>query len=296
MSVRVAAASAAALALMGGAIAVVASAPDASSARASAAAGMDVDSWRLPLDRYVDDSAADERYAEALLVARCLRSRGIDRPVPSRPPTTAEARTTSAAGLTPFSEEIAARFGYHQAPRRDRSPSRETARDAVSAACLDEARTVLVTDHPEIPLAQALVAEARDTTSASAAVREASDRWAMCMSPHGVSDLGTRPVDMPSDSVSERFGLAGHADRGSAPSAAEVELAVADATCRVTSGYRDAYYAGEWSQQESLLLANADELERSRVEIEEKKKRIARVIDRLAPSRTTATEAPGGRR
>jgi len=66
---------------------------------------------------------------------------------------------------------------------------------------------------------------------------------------------------MPADPAARRFDLE-NANRWNAVAAGteEREMAIADAECRESSGFREAHYQAEWSGQEGLLESHKTEL------------------------------------
>lgn len=287
-----------ALAAVAAAMTVSACSADGSVSPSTASPAVrDLDRWSLPLDPYIDKSVFDESYAEQVLIAPCLSGHGIDWPVAYQPRTDGSNGTTNAAGRTLFNRTSAAQFGYHQAQTFDQ-PGFEEAKaisdrpvrftpeqDAVFVDCLDEARERLGTETMLPPVASSLGADAYDGALSSKSVRDASARWAECMSPLAITDIGSKPTDMPSDSLASDFGLDGDGDASPRPSAREIAIAISDADCQISSGYAQAFYDEEWSRQEQLVADNSDELSRALASIEAKAERIDEVLAEHAPER-----------
>lgn len=251
--------------------------------------------WAMPLDPYTDDQKVNEEYAENLLVGSCMDKRGAEWPVAHQPVEDDGNGTSNPSGRTLFNVDIARKYGYHQANNLDK-PGFEEARRIIDSGrqltsteqaafdtCLSEARQTLGTEESLPQLAASYGADPYEETKASAPVNAAARRWARCMAPQGISDLGSNPVDMPSASVARMFGLDGDGDASSRPSKAEIELAVADAGCQATSGYEKAFYDGEWNRQSKVVAENADSLNRLRTQIMAKQTRVLAVIAEHAP-------------
>jgi hypothetical protein len=251
--------------------ALVASCGSGSNEQAVDLPAKNIDQWVMPLDAYAVGSATLFDYAENILVQPCMEEAGFafDSPwvdLDADPPV-----TSTAAGRRIFDTEIAAQWGYHDAPSNQPNAAElaaantEPLSDAAQAqflSCLDSAREQVPLPSAQDQLAASLASAAWDATLADSSVLEAAERWRACMAPVGVSDLPDLPFDMPSASLSAEFGLDGDGVTTS-PGARELEVAAADASCRESSGFRQTVYDLEWEKEASALQENADTLTRA---------------------------------
>ncbi|BDZ49651.1 hypothetical protein GCM10025867_18920 [Frondihabitans sucicola] len=253
--------------------------------------------WALPLDAYQNDEGGNEAYAEQLLVGGCLESQGISWPVAYQPEQADGNGNTASNGRTLFSSDIAQRFGYHQARTID-LPGFEKAReieevprelsaseDEAFTQCLRQARQKMGTEDPLPQLSQEFAVEPYDESERSAPVRAAAKKWVTCMKPLGISDLGSSPSEMPSDSLAKRFGLAGDGNTSPKPHSDEIAIAVKDASCRTSSGWTHVLYDTEYERQLPVVAKHADELNRLRIQIKARQERVHQVIADNAPAR-----------
>ena len=89
-------------------------------------------------------------------------------------------------------------------------------------------------------------------------VKKLVSTWKQCMKPLGLSDLPDNPVLMPGPQLSQKIGLNPGAD---APqSEYERKIAVADAKCRISSGWQQAYYDADWNSADAYVKKNQKEL------------------------------------
>lgn len=243
----------------------------------------DVDRWVMPVDEFVPHDISVTDYAENLLVQECMAESGYVWEVPwvdvDAPPPV----TTNEVGRTLFDGDLAAAWGYLSAPdaRADLAGQAElNARagtpeeDEQNAACLDAVRA----DALPLPssgsrnLASSLGMAADRAARLDPAVLAAAEEWRACMEPLGVSDLPRDPQEMPSESLRAEFGRVPRAADGAGLDALpvagprEIEVAVADARCRDTSGWRTTRYQAEWERQVTAVAENADALVRAREE------------------------------
>jgi len=92
--------------------------------------------------------------------------------------------------------------------------------------------------------------------------------WKQCMKPLGLSDLPDNPVLMPGPQLSQKIGLNPGADAPQSAIAAspgtvseyERKIAVADAKCRISSGWQQAYYDADWNSADAYVKKNQKEL------------------------------------
>lgn len=248
----------------------------------------------MPLDDYVYSHTIQTDYAEDLLTRPCMTEKGYDWAVPWRNLEALQSESYNHIGLRLFNLGLASQFGYHSAPNTDPSavarmevvrqhatiPADE---DAALTACLAEVRKTL----PVLPLDAQNAAnysnDALDEARTSDVVVKAAADWRACMEPEGIADLPANPDEMPTPGLSQQFGLVGDGEAESAITAEEIRIATADATCQESSGFKQALYDQEWSNQIAVMAANADDLARIRDLLSENKKRVLDIIAQNAP-------------
>jgi hypothetical protein len=81
---------------------------------------------------------------------------------------------------------------------------------------------------------------------------------------------------MPPPPLDDEFGLS---EPFAEPSSRELEVAVADAECRASSGLSEALYDAEVEAQLAAVDVNEDALERMRANLEQDRRRVEAVID-----------------
>jgi hypothetical protein len=226
--------------------------------------------YAMPLDQIATDNVVLSDYAENLLVQPCMKNAGFAWPVPAVDPNAPPSATLNDAGRRLFNVDVAARFGYHRAPSNQPNAGQIgelntrslAARESASLKrCSGQARRRL--PRPNARLVFSLSSAAYEAAQADAGVIKRATKWHACMAPRGVSDLPAAPTEMPSPSLGRRFGLdAGPGGRSSGPTPDEIGLATADARCRESSGYAQAFYAAERDRQLKLIGTNQDALSR----------------------------------
>jgi hypothetical protein len=248
-----------------------------------------VDTLALPLTAYTatnrQRALVDTAFAE--LLNRCMARHGFaprfQPPSPPQPPTPLSWRY----GIGDATR--AARYGYHTPPEhrladpreRDRMRSRDAAnpmsdeerraytgggtdggRDTAAGAggCLGETeRRLGATDRLGVlddGLAQVLGMSAYDQSRRDSRVVDAFARWRSCMAGAGYT------VDDPM-AAGRGFDLT-----TPAPDAAEIAMAVADATCTARANLAGTWFAVEAAYQDWLVAANRAGLEAGRRSVE----------------------------
>jgi hypothetical protein len=262
--------------------------------------------WVMPLDEFQDPSTdALLSYAENLLVADCLGEEGIDWPIPWQP-TDDESYLEPEANISGFpalTVALATESGYHVNFNPGwRGVSFESTQELnaialstpgfepVFAACLDEARqqvpTLTVSDSTNQLLGWR--AETDFLAEDPPAVVNAGARWQQCLRDAGYVSVPDSPYEkdeadswMPSDEMMAEVGIP---PRESALTQQEIDLAVADASCRESSGWSEAYYQKVWDAQAKLVSEHADELIRIREEREAAREIVLDVVASHAPA------------
>lgn len=250
------------------------------------------DKWTMPLDPYGVGDATVTDYAEGLLVKPCMEASGFAYDVPWIDINAAPTGTGSVTGEHLFSESIASEWGYHVPPSNQpnaaqlgelsSAPLTSDAQARLSS-CLDEARKTVPAPDGVDQIATSLSSAARDAAMADVTVLSAAEKWRECMAPQGISDLPALPLEMPSPSLAERFGLSS-ADLSSSPSAEEIAVATADAACQESSGFRQTLYDTEWDKQVVALRDNADALVRAKEKNDKRRAAALQVINAAGAS------------
>lgn len=263
--------------------------------------------WVMPLDQFQDPSTdALLSYAENLLVADCLEGEGINWPIPWQP-TNDESYLEPPANISGFpalTVALATESGYHVNFNPGwRGGSHESVVELnaialstpgfepVFGACLDEAReqvpTLAVSESTNRLLGWR--AEADSLADDPPAVVDAGARWQQCLKDAGYVSVPDSPYEkdeadafMPSDELRAELGIP---PRQSELTQQEIGLAVADASCRESSGWSEAYYQAVWDAQAILVSENADELVHIREEWEAAREVVLDVVASHAPER-----------
>ena len=261
--------------------------------------------WVMPLDQFQAASTdALLSYAENLLVAECLGEEGIDWPIPWQP-TDDESYLQPEANMSNFpalTVALATESGYHvnfNPGWRGASyePIQELNAIALSTpgfepvfgACLDEAReqvpTLAVSESTNQLLGWRY--EASQSADDLPAVVEAGARWQQCLKDAGYVAVPASPYEkdeedsyMPSDEMMAEVGIPPYQ---SELTQQEIDLAVADASCRESSGWSEAEYQAVWDAQAKLVSEHADELVRIRQEWEAAREIVLDVVSAHAP-------------
>lgn len=257
--------------------------------------------WVLPLDEYAEADGRIDNYAEQLLVRPCLAKAGYEWPVPWQDVSEPLPETMSTSGRKLFDERLAREWGYRNA-FRDSASARAWAafqsqtsalnRDADFNAAMSACIATVREDRPllldEQYFAHGLVVRAAQEAATTPDVVAAAADWRECMLPLGIPSLPDSPQEMPTQQLSDQFGLPQgidqtSAEEGSKPTAEEVTVAVADATCMESSGYSEALYDAEWALQEELISENRATLDRNRATLEARHRETLSLIAENAP-------------
>lgn len=245
--------------------------------------------WALPSDTYSAPPFSLRYYAVGLEASACIEETGypfvvrrydINAPLPV---------TNNAVGRKLFDEKIAGEYGYHEQmnPRinwADQKASRELTFSLSDEAwdmignCLTEAEVRLGIDPEAVTYGGFPI----DDVASVDSVREATGRWLECMAPLGIADLapGDDPYSMPTGSLTNKWGLNQDVPEWELDPATvdEIEVAVADAKCRESSGWAEARYQAEWSAEEEFLEKHRKEFEAMRAQYEIQEKNFLAVI------------------
>lgn len=256
--------------------------------------------WTMPLDEFKVFDPTLSNYAEQLLIAQCLEGHGYEWPVPWQDTDFPRPKTVNDTDLKIFNSDIAASYGYHDAPAPNQDDQLAWAEFTAFAneydpddqfqsrflACGNEARDdQTVQDAEGLNYIAGLEIQARDEISADPAVREAASAWKSCLAAVVAFDLPDDPwTEMPTTAMAEEFGLYGP-DVTEQAGSEELAVAIADANCRNTSGYNASRYDADWNVQERLVANNRDKLDRIRAEAVAHTAELKTTIAENAPSR-----------
>ncbi len=248
------------------------------------AVGMDLTTWQLPLDPYLPDDLLIS-YARNLLTQECVTPQGVDYPVYPVDTNAKGPATASEAGRRFFNLSIAQNYGYHYAPteRFDRALANEIVSHQFTEAELSIIEPCLRSSMSSIGDGSTLARELarRVTITDDPRVVSAIGAWRTCIESKGI--LGVEnPGAMPGPELAEQFNLAQAADPDAqAPSQAELDVAIADAECRSSSGYEAAEYEVTFELQAELAQQNRRELEKALGENSEASSAAREVVERI---------------
>jgi hypothetical protein len=217
-----------------------------------------------------------DTYARALLAQQCLEGE-IDGRIPPPGVITGAEPIDPRTGQRNFNLQVAQQYGYELPPQTPAEAQAgsigvgSTQEQAVECGQRTRERLGLP---PAASLAQ-FVNAGFDAVSTNTDVQAASAAWRQCMTPAGVIDLPETPADMPTSSVQ----LSG--DRAGVPLAAERAIAIADATCRVSSGYDEAVLNARTQGELTAIGRDLEGFESTRAQYVSYGERIDRVVQEL---------------
>ncbi|KHK97630.1 hypothetical protein LK09_10485 [Microbacterium mangrovi] len=247
----------------------------------------------MPLDEFIVDPTELGNYAEQLLMGKCLTKLGYQWDVPWQNIEFRSPANYNGIGLRLFDVEIAQKWGYHDAPKPDPESARrwEEFVDSTNSyesgptfekkfsSCLRKVRdprSLQVSDQANYVMG--LKSQAIDVANTKPAVRESLKGWRKCLADQYSFAVPAIPQDMPPKPLDKKF-----KSSGSVASAEEIELAVADAKCRDSSGWAAALYRAEWDAETTLVNENRDKLDRIRTEAVAFRKKMLAVVAANAP-------------
>lgn len=252
----------------------------------------------LPLDPYQvsDDEVERWNYAELLLQGECAASRGFALDVPWRDLEELGSPSRDTVGRKIFNVELARQWGYLSAPSVEPTmddwlafgeslssitPEQSTVLDS----CLAEARKALPLEDlmPAVNTAYGLSSMSYEEAKSSPKVKDAAAAWHECMITAGVSDLPEAPWDMPSESIRSARPT-GEAVSGTSASEREIEIAVQDAECQVSTGFDVAFYQAQWDGEVQVLTKNYDQLVQLQADFAAYSAKVDKVIAEHLPS------------
>jgi hypothetical protein len=252
--------------------------------------------WAMPLDEFAVPSTDLGNYAEQLLLGKCLSAKGYRWDVPWQNTDFKPPANFNRVGIKLFNADTARKWGYGLAPPADKDSSDRWTKFTQFAdtydpdasfkdeflSCLKKVRDPeTLRDADQLDYVMSLKIQATDVAKADPAVRKSARKWKRCISAQYSIDFPDIPQEMPTAALAEQFALSG--STRAVPSAEEIEVAVADANCQVSSGYAAARYKAEWAAETQLLEADRDKLERIRAEATAHRKELLTVVAANAP-------------
>jgi hypothetical protein len=233
---------------------------------------MNVARYSLPIDQFGRVDSDLTAYALGTLVKPCMAQAGFTWPLPG-PPSPGGKHTAdfNAAGRRLFDVAIATRFGYHLDPRDAPDPAAialnqrklTSAERSRLRGCQRTAFRKLPPDNQISELTASLGSAAYETAKNDDGVHRAATKWRECLKPQGISDLPELPTMMPSESLAREFGFSDGPAIGMA-GPKEIRIAVADAKCRLSSGYTKQFYGVEFDKELSIVDDSRNQLEAAR--------------------------------
>ncbi|HUG49495.1 MAG TPA: hypothetical protein VLZ78_00715 [Terrimesophilobacter sp.] len=254
--------------------------------------------WRLPVDEFRAKAEPLGNYASQLLIGKCLVDKGHAWPVPWRDVSFPQPEDFNAVGYRLFNLQIAQQWGYHFAPDPDPASTEawseygdfvnshvsEIRADWEACKKFADSKVDLVKDADDYNYVSSLQVQASDAAIQDSRVQTALAKWRACLSSKVSYSVPDNPWDvMPPSAVAAQWGLLG---AHKTPTASENELtaAVADATCRDTSGLSKTLYDLEWTNEEELIVKNRDKLDRIRDNITKTTKEYLEIVAANAPA------------
>ena len=238
--------------------------------------------WTLPLDPYYAGETESLRMeATSLVTTSCMHDAGLtqfrhywdaEAPLP---------QTLAGNGIGQvFTEELAAAFGYRQAP--DPRYLIESALAASGGSLYENESAEFVNQKRQCQLEAARLVDGVDPSAGgvpepdpdaatsqmdgvhadqtTGALAQAGAAWRQCMAPQGIADLPDQPWE-PGTRIPESLVARWGWTYTGAPSSEEIEVATADAACRRSSGWFDALYQAEWEIQQRFVDDHRAELD-----------------------------------
>lgn len=288
--------SAAAL-LLATSLAITACAPS-DSGNSDGGGTKNIDQWKMPVDEFGTYNADLANYVSQLRIAKCLTSQGYEWPVPWQNTDFPLPADFNQAHYRLFNMTTAKKWGYHFAPAADprsadamiafsdwaNSYHPDDSFDTKFAACGDAAfDKSMKRDGDGLNYLSDLAVQSSEAARQDGDVQAAVQRWRKCLTPKVDFAVPDSPWSaMPPLSVGESLGLTGQ-DQTSTASKAEIDIAVADAGCRDSSGLQKTLYDLEWDLQQKLVKENRDKLDRIRRDANSHNKELLKIVAENAP-------------
>ncbi len=249
--------------------------------------------WALPLDEFAPEFSNLDNYAEQLLLASCLGDQGIEWPVPWQDVEEQTSPVYNTAGRRLFSSEIAEKYGFRTnlAPSKSSQlweqfltyqPTEPGFQDAFDGCLTGIREEHPLVDNEGTMFVMGLVAKIQQEAFLVPTAQEAADRWRICMEPSGLGGLPENPNEFPSPELLEELGAV-PPFRTVEPSARELEVAVAHATCLDSSGFSEVMYETEWTLQEETIERERAKLDGIRDAVRARQVAVEEIIAANAP-------------
>lgn len=248
--------------------------------------------WTLPLDEFVPDFSNVDNYAEQLLLSSCLGKDHIDWPVPWQDVEEPTSPVFNPAGRRLFDLKIAEEYGFRTNLGPSKSaqlwetfltyqPSEPGFQDAFDACLAGIRKEYPILDTEDTLFVTGLTAQIQGEAFLSPEVQQAADRWQSCMEPQGFGKLPD-PNEFPSIELQEELGSVPPLETVQ-PSARELEVAIAHATCLDSSGFPAVMYEMEWKMQELAIDRDRTKLDRIRDAVRAREVAVREIIAANAP-------------
>lgn len=249
--------------------------------------------WTLPLDEFAPEFSNLDNYAEQLLLASCLRESGIEWPVPWQDVEEPTSPVFNPAGRRLLSVEIAQKYGFRTNLGPSRSaqlweeflayePTEPGFQDAFDECLAGIRKKYPILEAEDTLVVSGLVTQIQEQAFLSREGQEGADRWRTCMQPQGFGKLPDNPNEFPSIELQKELGSVPPVTTVD-PSAREVEIATAHATCLDSSGFSEAMYEQEWKLQESTIQRERAKLDRVRDAVNTREDAVREIIAANAP-------------
>lgn len=227
--------------------------------------------WTMPSDYYNPPDIKLEYYALDLTMQGCLEEAGVPFRVRTFDVDAPHPETETATMHRLFSVEIAQKYGYQQAPDPRINLEDNKALDEISKVWTDQQYDDYARCSDEAAKSLGMVSEPYhfgfntvEDPMSDPKVVEALKKWRECIAPLGIADLpaDATPSDMPTPGLIEQWAWPQDTPPWEKPpaSAAEIEVAVADAKCQESSGWNQAVYDAAWDAELAFLKDNFVEI------------------------------------
>ncbi len=242
--------------------------------------------WTLPTDPYFGHRATSlYSQADGLVTKACMDAAGFPQYQAYYDASRPQAETLAGDGISHrFSEDLAAKYGYRDAPDPQHLPTPGNGYEDQSQefhnawdTCMAEAVKGVPADPDYTPPPAMTEAEleqyARDQAktvdsqlnrltvdTSTGALPGAVAAWRECMAPLGIVDLPNEPFEIGMAGLPDSLRAQWAWSPAGAPSEDEIRVASFDAACRRSSGWFDALYEAEWDLRAQFVADHADEL------------------------------------
>lgn len=229
--------------------------------------------WDLPLERYAVDYPLYVATVGAIL-GNCVEESGYQYPLSQWDISNSEPATHTRLGHRDLTPEIAAQYGYRDAPDQRRvkdAPDIPVPDDAeyqrAFTACLTKAKSTIPEPAAGSDLLGRMNQASLERTQADKQVVSATIRWEHCMSSR-LEELGINagtPEEL-RGAVLEKEDA--RLNRGTVdtlslePSAVEKKIAIEDATCQHDAGLRSTYLRVLTQEQRNILERKPEEFQK----------------------------------